>query len=40
MEIYIALKYLINKRMDTTQNDTELIPGVLRTAIDRSINKI
>ncbi|MDV9591029.1 primase C-terminal domain-containing protein [Clostridioides difficile] len=27
MKVYIALKYLINKRMSTTQNDIELIMG-------------
>lgn len=40
MKIYIALKYLINKRMSTTQNDIELISGVPRTAINRSINNL
>lgn len=40
MKVYIALKYLINKRMSTTQNDIELISGVTRNHINRSINNL
>ncbi|MDC9240964.1 helix-turn-helix domain-containing protein, partial [Clostridioides difficile] len=40
MKVYIALKYLINKRMSTTQNDIELISGVTRNNINRSIKNL
>lgn len=40
MKVYIALKYLINKRMSTTQSDIELISGVTRNHVNRSINNL